>query len=1100
MDSIVATSEIYPSQDNKTLPTQCSAGLLFILGTFVLCVWHIPALMETFPFAATMAYNTAFSMILLSICIFSLVKQKLTTVKVACMIIFLLSGFTIIESYFGISVGLHYWFTQFIAPLPPLQSKMSPTTASCLLLASISLALSSMAPPSNKNYLLIVVVFLNVMVCTIATITLLGSSIGLIPAFGWLGVKMAPHTAIGLIIFSTTMIFYVQNYAVATFNRLKFFYRILTGFGFMVVLVTAIGTVAVMQIKTVSAITQELYKNPVQVNNAVTRIKLEINAINRNLKNIAIKPSIYPHHKIPDDMKQMKMNILKDIHFIRENEPLMIKDISDFERGFFEWEKFVYTLYELLDTKDYVTYEQRAVYSGQEQIFKLEEILENIAVQAQTRMAALNNLVISAKDDAKNLVFIILAAFLLVALIVSMLITQSLTTQLDRIRHLMLDIAHEKLGQTIPFLDHPQEIGDMARTLAIFEENMSARRQLEKRLRQVIEAAPNGMIMINTARKIEIVNAQAEKIFGYNRNDLLGKSVEQLIPQTVAEDHPNYRNKLFENPSSITMETGREVIGLRKDGSEFPMHIGLAPIEADDGTKVLAAFEDITERRKIAAALNSSRELLELTTRINQIGVWEYIQESDQLIWNDAMFDIYGRNKSLFTHNHSAWQQCVHPDDLKKTEKTFQESINTLTPYAAKFRIILPDGSIKHLHAKATIERVGSSTALRILGTNTDITREELAFEKIHKLEMLRSSIVEFSEDGIISKTLYGIITSWNTGATNMFGYTANEAIGQSIRDLLFPEDRRNEEEMLLSKLRTDLVVLHFETIHRHKDGRLLNVSITHSPIADAIGNTVGISVIYRDITESIKARELLSQRQHALEKSHADLDRSNKELETFAYVASHDLKSPLRGIAQLSSWIEEDLVVHDYTAVNGHTLMLRNRIHRMEKLLDDLLIFYRAGKTVSIENHVNVREMAQEIFEIQNTKPKLRLDTTSDLPVFFTFSTPLEQVLRNLFSNAIKHHDLEEGLIQLSCRDLDDDFYAFSVADDGPGIPKKFQERIFGMFQTLKPRDELEGSGMGLALIKKIVENYGGKITLTSTGRGCCFHFSWPKKIKRMY
>ncbi|MET0356032.1 MAG: ATP-binding protein, partial [Cellvibrio sp.] len=137
-------------------------------------------------------------------------------------------------------------------------------------------------------------------------------------------------------------------------------------------------------------------------------------------------------------------------------------------------------------------------------------------------------------------------------------------------------------------------------------------------------------------------------------------------------------------------------------------------------------------------------------------------------------------------------------------------------------------------------------------------------------------------------------------------------------------------------------------------------------------------------------------------------------------------------------------------------------------------------------------------IFEIQNNKPGLRLELSNSLPILSTFSTPLELIIRNLFSNAIKHHDRQEGLILVGSKTLNDQFIEVSVCDDGPGIPEKFHERIFGMFQTLKPRDELEGSGMGLALIKKIVEGYGGHVTLKSEGRGACFSFSWPLSIHK--
>lgn len=704
---------------------------------------------------------------------------------------------------------------------------------------------------------------------------------------------------------------------------------------------------------------------------------------------------------------------------------------------------------------------------------------------------------VALKEEAKQLVIVIVIGFLIVGLTVTSLIVRRLSVQLKKIRQTILAIAHEDLTQPIPFLDHTQEIGDMARALEVFHDNFAARRDLETRLRQVIEAMPNGIIMVNDQGTIEIINAQAEKIFGYNRSELLGKLIEHLIPQDTAEKHSHNRDSFFTNPSPRTMGAGRELFGLRKDGKEFPLEIGLAPVNTKEGIKVLASIVDITARRNSTIALNESRERFELTTRINQIGVWEYIVDDQKLIWNDAMFDIYGRNKNYFTSDYNAWRQCVHPKDIDYAEKLFQESINNFMPYSCKFRIIQPDGTIKYLHARAKIERT-KNNQLRILGTNIDVTREELALAKLHNLEALRSAIVEFSEDAIISKSPTGIITSWNAGAENIFGYSAVEAIGRQIKDLVFPPDLEHEEEMLLAQVRLGIVIKHFETVRRCKNGRIIHVSITLSPIKDTDGNIIGVSSIKRDITESIETAKILSARKSELERINHELERSNKELETFVYVASHDLKSPLRGIAQLSTWIEEDLAANEIASVIEHTHSLRNRIQRMEKLLDDLLIFYRAGKTEGSMMTFDVNQMTKDIFELQNNKPGLHLELNNTLPTLTTLSTPFELIIRNLFSNAIKHHDKPEGVIQVSSRTLDNNFIEFSVSDDGPGIPGKFHTRVFGVFQTLKPRDELEGSGMGLALIKKIVEIYGGYVTLKSTGRGSCFSFSWPITIDR--
>ncbi|RYY76125.1 MAG: PAS domain S-box protein [Gammaproteobacteria bacterium] len=1068
------------------------ASLLCLLAIFVIFVWHYPLVFKTHRAAITLtAYNTAICLGFSGLGLFTLIYKKLWLTRIFAVFIAILSGLNLVELFSQHYFNVNFWFLKnsYAAGSVGL---MSPTTAICLILMSLSLFLLSWP----RNAFIIPIVFLNIAALTIALIAILGHGAGIVPAFVWLGIKMAIQTALAICLFSLATLILLGRVAVEAFNELNFFNRIVVGFGFMSTLVIAIGSIAFMQIHTVSAITHKLYESPTQINNASFRIKSEINLINRHLKNFAIQPELFKNQNISEELDRAEFNIHQDLAFIQKIDPKLAAEVDELSRGFILWKQYVLESCEILANNDVNTFSARTIHNGQEQLQAFESVLDRIGFQAQKQTTELNNSIQITENDAKKLVVVIVIGFLIIGATVASLITRSLTNQLQKIKDAMLALANENLTDTIPFLDHPKEIGDMARALNVFRENVSARRELETRLQQVIESMPNGIIMVNNLGMIEIVNAQAEKIFGYERNELIGNPIEKLIPQNIAKTHPSYRANFFQNPSPRVMGAGRELFGLHRNGSEIPIEIGLAPVDSKDGMKVLASVVDITERRNSTLALNESRERLELTTRINQIGVWEYIVDEGRLIWNNAMFEIYGLDRGSFNNTYVAWRQCVHPDDIKAVEKSFNESIAALTPFSSKFRIIQPDGTIKHVNVKAKVDRQAGNQQLRMLGTNIDVTREEMALARIHTLEALRSAIVEFSDDAIISKTPTGIITSWNLGAKNMFGYSAEEAIGKPITELLFPPHLAYEENMLLEKVNAGVEIKHFETLRKCKNGELINVSITLSPIKDPLGNIVGISAIKRDISAAIRAADMLSSRKFELEKINDELQKSNKELETFAYVASHDLKSPLRGIAQLSTWIEEDLASGETEAVRGHADLLRNRIKRMEKLLDDLLLFYRAGKTEGELTRVDMNFMVSEIFEIQNNKPGLRLRINNTLPTLDTFNTPLELVIRNFFSNAIKHHDHEEGLIQVSSRPIDDQFVEISVCDDGPGIPEKFHQRVFGMFQTLKPRDELEGSGMGLALIKKIVEGYGGKVILESEGRGTCFHFSWPLRI----
>ena len=225
------------------------------------------------------------------------------------------------------------------------------------------------------------------------------------------------------------------------------------------------------------------------------------------------------------------------------------------------------------------------------------------------------------------------------------------------------------------------------------------------------------------------------------------------------------------------------------------------------------------------------------------------------------------------------------------------------------------------------------------------------------------------------------------------------------------------------------------------------------------------------------------------------DLLRSNEELEQFAYVASHDLKAPLRGIENLVSWIEEDLE----GALTGDTRtnmdLLKSRVRRLESLLDDLLAYSRAGRSTEDSVAVDTRELVTELAALISPPEGFAIAADPALPTVQAPRAPLTQVFQNLIGNAIKHHDHPaSGHVWVEAV-AGAEVPEFTVTDDGPGVPERFRDRVFGMFQTLRPRDEVEGSGMGLAIVKKLIDRQGGRIWLADGrgGKGLSVHFTWP-------
>jgi signal transduction histidine kinase len=262
----------------------------------------------------------------------------------------------------------------------------------------------------------------------------------------------------------------------------------------------------------------------------------------------------------------------------------------------------------------------------------------------------------------------------------------------------------------------------------------------------------------------------------------------------------------------------------------------------------------------------------------------------------------------------------------------------------------------------------------------------------------------------------------------------------------------------------------------------------SYRPSFDESGNVRGIFSMATDI--SARRRIELE-----LEAKQAELLRSNKDLEQFAYVASHDLKAPLRAIELLVQWITEGLNGYDTNNVQENLGLLRKRTQRLNRLLDDLLAYSRAGRKVGAHRVTDTHALVLDVAQLLNAPPTISISIEGQLPKFGTHPAPLEQVLRNLVSNAIKHHPGPEGRVVISCQELSD-HYIFAVEDDGEGIPPEFGDRIFEMFQTLKSRDQVEGSGMGLAIVNRIVQWQGGRVWFepASGGRGTVFKFQWKK------
>jgi hypothetical protein len=346
----------------------------------------------------------------------------------------------------------------------------------------------------------------------------------------------------------------------------------------------------------------------------------------------------------------------------------------------------------------------------------------------------------------------------------------------------------------------------------------------------------------------------------------------------------------------------------------------------------------------------------------------------------------------------------------------------------------------------------------------------------------LLSAIVESSDDAIISKSLDGgIITSWNKSAERLFGYTADEAIGKPIT-ILIPPDRSDEEPEIISRLRRGDRVDHIETVRMRKDGSLIDLSLTISPVRDDSGKIVGASKVARDITES---KRLI-----------AELQRANEVLEQFAYSASHDLQEPLRTVKIYGEVLLDQY--GDRLGSKGAEILgfLSSGASRMENLLRDLLAYVRVTKFEKPSEDSDAKLAFEEALQSLATSisESGASVTAGPLPSLRMHFAHLHQLFQNLVGNAIKYRDPQRRPVVCVSAERQQGQWRFSVRDNGIGIEPQYTTMVFGLFKRLHDSEKYSGTGLGLSICQRIVEQYGGRIWVESTpSEGSVFSFTIP-------
>jgi len=472
-----------------------------------------------------------------------------------------------------------------------------------------------------------------------------------------------------------------------------------------------------------------------------------------------------------------------------------------------------------------------------------------------------------------------------------------------------------------------------------------------------------------------------------------------------------------------------------------------------------------------------------LTLNAAGVGIW-----SVETATGDVTLDCTGRELFGLQPDESLSKdnllRRLHRGDLDKYREAIGRAIET-GEFECDYRVVTGEGEVRHVSGRGRMRcRRDGSTVLK--GVCIDVTRshqlESELLETRERMQRLADGVpglFAFLDRDYRIQFLSAQYQQW-------FGVKRTLAIGRHIADLLGEEAFRQRKHMYDQVLCGES--LSYEEARQGVDGSEHYFAFQYQPYRNAAGEVAGVLSLGIDITDRRRA-------ERALESQSRELERSNRDLEQFAYVASHDLKAPLRAMDVLVDWLREDLASHDAGDVQNNLRLLKQRSGRLHRLLDDLLAYSRAGRQGGRVTRFDSGELVRDIVSLLAPPPGMTVRMAPGLPVLSGWRAALEQVLRNLVNNAIKHHPTGQGCIKISAQ-LHDGEALFAVEDDGTGIPAEYAGKVFQMFQTLRPRDEVEGSGMGLAVVKRIVEGQGGRIWFHPGpgGQGTVFKFTWKQ------
>lgn len=641
--------------------------------------------------------------------------------------------------------------------------------------------------------------------------------------------------------------------------------------------------------------------------------------------------------------------------------------------------------------------------------------------------------------------------------------------------------------------------------------------QINTLYESILKNMSEGIIVQDEKGNITYVNQAAGRLLGYKPEELTGKNWRFIIP----EDHASLMKNIDAERKKGKVSR-YEIELVRKDGHRIPVLVSGSPqFREKKFTGTVAVFTDLTEYKKEQRERARWTARAELMWKVGQrvgsnLELEQLLKETVTSI-RDA-FDYYGvqlfltkeKSKKLILQAIAGGYSDIFPEHMtirlgegmigraaeqKKTQvsgdvsknphyvqKTFEETRSELAVpiLSGKHPIGVLDmqsmelnafdeSDVSAMEALCTQIAGGIENARLYEKAQREIADRKLAEQKAKESERKYRILFNNIADPVVifDKESHQIIDC-NNSFKRIYGYSKKEL------KTMTPYDLHPENELDVVKRQIDVrnVDYGFSYTHITKSGRKIFVEIQSEEITYQ-GHPAWISSI-RNITE----RKLLE-----------------NQLKDFAYIVSHDLKAPLRAISQLAGWIAEDYA--DILDSNGREQLelLLGRVKRMDKLIMGILQYSRAGRKSKRAEKIDLNKLVTDIITSLDPPENITIRVTSPLPVIYGEKVKMEQVFQNLISNAIKYNDKSSGNIEIGCHE-EPSHWKFHVTDNGPGIEETYYEKIFKIFQTLEARDRRESTGVGLSVVKNILDSYGEKIWVESkVGQGSSFYFTYKKQ-----